>query len=600
VKPKLVIFENDPTSQKRMLNHYKAAWDTIALSGQNEKNWLDSCADADLAIVDLYYGDDTKTAPAGFNIVLGLKNLYPSLPVIIWTGKHLSAELAVRLANCGADKVVFKSKILSFETELLERLECLDAAIQDLMGKTRRSPFVVGLAGFEEREVAEVRKYFKDDFELVDATSTLGSEVEMLESGMDSIDILAIRLGNRVDYKTLVRALELLSDQQLKRPLPYVVIVVEKGYSPSDEEVMQLIETWISQKIVSRWVDPKETDAVDSLKSILRSEWRRFQREKQDLRNILIYSENSPMRKVVEEIKMVAPWDTPVLIEGGPGTGKELIARAIHQMSFRRDKAFVPLNIAAVPEDLLESELFGSTLGAFTGAVEKEGLLLNAHMGTLLLDEIGECKEDVQVKLLRVLETRKYRRLGESSGRRKGKVDERESNFRLITATNVPFDKLLRPHGKLRPDFYSRIAGYIIRVPLLSERKEDIGPIAWSFLAKMRPRKRLSAAALDHLLSYDWPGNVRELRQTMERAAILSGSSPTVGKEHIQFEFPEQWTDVSGGERLDDVVRRHIAMVLTRCNWNKSMASRVLGIDRNTLDNKIKKYGLSKPEELGS
>jgi transcriptional regulator with GAF, ATPase, and Fis domain len=237
------------------------------------------------------------------------------------------------------------------------------------------------------------------------------------------------------------------------------------------------------------------------------------------------------MREIAWLVRMVAPRSTTVLIEGETGTGKEVIARALHKLSPRASKPFAVLNCAAIPESLLEAELFGHTRGAFTGAVQSRmGRIEAAHGGTLLLDEIGEMPLSMQAKMLRFLESGELQRVGDNEVTR---VD-----VRLIAATHQPLEQNAA-EGKFRLDLYHRLAVFPIEVPPLRERLEDIPALAEHFLEKLADtttvRKRLHADALLRLQQHTWGGNVRELMHVLERAVILSGRNPEIRGADIRY-----------------------------------------------------------------
>ncbi len=239
---------------------------------------------------------------------------------------------------------------------------------------------------------------------------------------------------------------------------------------------------------------------------------------------------SEPMRELTRLIRLVAPRSATVLIEGETGTGKEVVAKAIHRLSTRASKPFVVLNCAAIPESLLEAELFGHTRGAFTGAVQsRTGRIEAAHGGTLFLDEIGEMPLALQSKMLRFLECGELQRVGDNETMR---VD-----VRVIAATHQPLEQR-STEGTFRLDLYHRLAVFPVEVPSLRERMDDLGALAEHFLEQMgqdTPRKRLSADAEAKLRKYEWPGNVRELMHVLERGAILAGDRREIGVEEIRF-----------------------------------------------------------------
>lgn len=240
---------------------------------------------------------------------------------------------------------------------------------------------------------------------------------------------------------------------------------------------------------------------------------------------------NAPsMLELSRRIRLVAPRLTPVLIEGPTGSGKELVAQAVHRLSSRSRKPFVAINCAAIPEALIEAELFGHTRGAFTGAVQgRVGRIEAADGGTLFLDEIGELPLAVQSKLLRFVECGELQRVGDNEC---VKVD-----VRIVAATHRPLSKLAQD-GDFRPDLYYRLAVFLIRTPALAEHKEDLPLLANHFLerlGKQAPMKQIAATSMAKLMAHDWPGNVRELEHVLERAAILAGDEPLLTASEIDF-----------------------------------------------------------------
>jgi transcriptional regulator with PAS, ATPase and Fis domain len=291
---------------------------------------------------------------------------------------------------------------------------------------------------------------------------------------------------------------------------------------------------------------------------------------------------------VIEAIKVVAASNATVLITGETGTGKELVARAIHSQSQRRGKPFIAVSCAALPETLLESELFGHEKGAFTGAyAQKKGKFEVANHGTLLLDEIGEMSANIQVHLLRVLEEKEFTRVG---GNEPIKVD-----VRVISATNRDIKEAVAK-GQFREDLYYRLNVVNIELPPLRERKEDIPLLAQHFLKKfaLENNKEISGfspEATDFLLRYDWPGNVRELENAIERAVILA-KKPVIEIDDL----PQQTLagrPVSVGKNLRQVEKNHIMNVLAQTEGNYTKAAKALGISRMTLYNKAKAYGIN-------
>ena len=308
-----------------------------------------------------------------------------------------------------------------------------------------------------------------------------------------------------------------------------------------------------------------------------------------------IVGKSPAIMRVIDMIARVAPSRATVLVTGGTGTGKELVARAIHEASDRSSQPFMPINCSAIPENLLESELFGHMKGAFTGAVQnKKGLFEEASGGTVFLDEISTMSMSLQPKLLRVLQEYVVMRVG---GRQPIPV-----NIRLIAATNVDLKERV-DRGEFREDLFYRLNVFPIDVPPLTERRSDIPLLANYFIRKysdlysIDPPK-LPSATLDAMMRYDWPGNVRELENMIERAVVLhaSGGSATVG-----FELPDpngkpqEGSDIldeaeSKRWALEDLEREYIFRVLENVRWKKTEAADILGIDRRTLYRKLKRY----------
>ncbi|MCJ7580028.1 MAG: sigma-54 dependent transcriptional regulator [Candidatus Aminicenantes bacterium] len=298
-----------------------------------------------------------------------------------------------------------------------------------------------------------------------------------------------------------------------------------------------------------------------------------------------IIAKSPSMLKIIELIKTVAPSNATVLITGNTGTGKEVIARAIHQQSPRHGKPFIITSCAALPESLLESELFGHEKGSFTGAVEKkEGKFEAADKGTFFLDEIGEINANTQVHLLRALEEKKITRVG---GNQETSVD-----VRLIAATNKDLKTLIKQE-KFREDLYYRLNVVTIHIPPLRERQEDILPLADFFLRKYseenkKTNKIFSPEFISFMLNYSWPGNVRELENIIERSVILSK-----GNVIALDELPQDLTHPTPEKEktVEKVMKNHILSVLKETGGNITKAAKILGIQRMTLYNKLKKYG---------
>ncbi len=310
-----------------------------------------------------------------------------------------------------------------------------------------------------------------------------------------------------------------------------------------------------------------------------------------------IVGTSAAMARVAEEIDRAAPSRATVLIRGESGVGKELVARAVHYSSARRKGVFVCLNCAALTESLLESELFGHERGAFTGATERKiGKFESAHQGTLMLDEIGEMSPTIQAKFLRVLEGHPFERVG---GSEPVKVD-----VRVIAATNRDLEKDVA-EGRFRRDLYFRLKVLEVVVPALRKRPEDVSALALHFLARFnaetgRKIRGFTPRAMDEMRRYRWPGNVRELKNVVERAIVLCQGEyidqedlvlsklPTAGDTTEAPPHAQEFVPIS----LDEMERRHIYATLQATAWNKSQAASILGIERSTLDRKIRRYEL--------
>jgi len=294
-----------------------------------------------------------------------------------------------------------------------------------------------------------------------------------------------------------------------------------------------------------------------------------------------IITEDPGMKDLLATLERVAPSDLPVLIQGESGTGKELVARAVHRMSARASQPFVAINCGAVPENLLESELFGHEKGAFTGAlIRKPGLFEVADRGVLFLDEVGEIASNVQVKLLRALETKEFFRVG---GTRPVRTD-----VRLVSATNKDV-KVEMQSGNFREDLYYRLNGVTLRLPPLRERKVDVALLARHFVDKYGGQRKLTPRALQVLESYSWPGNVREMQMVLQRAVILCAKD-TLDADDLPLDVRDlNWkaAAVRTGLTLDEMEREYIETVLKQNEGHRGRTARALGIDPKTLYNKL-------------
>ena len=299
--------------------------------------------------------------------------------------------------------------------------------------------------------------------------------------------------------------------------------------------------------------------------------------------------QSKPMQEIFNLICDVAPMESTVLITGQTGTGKGLAAKAIHSNSPRGNGPFVTVNCGAIPEHLMETELFGHQKGAFTDAKEtKKGRLELAHGGTLFLDEVGEISMRMQIDLLRVLEDRIFYRVGGTQ--------PMEADFRVIAATNRNLEAAIKD-GIFREDLFYRLNVISIKMPSLSQRKEDIPLLAEHFLHRFiqetnKAIDRISREAMDELMLYDWPGNVRELENAIERAVVVGKQRQMLPEDlpilcYGPFHAPQN-------NSLKEVEKAHIKQILTNNDWNIARSAKILGIDRTTLYSKIKRYNLEK------
>ncbi len=309
------------------------------------------------------------------------------------------------------------------------------------------------------------------------------------------------------------------------------------------------------------------------------------------LKHVHIIGESSAIKAILSQVEEVAPSDTSVLISGESGTGKEMVARAIHYASPRRFEPLVVVSCGALPEGLVESELFGYERGAFTGAFyKKKGKFEAANGGTLFLDEIGELNRKMQVDLLRVLQEREITRIGSNKSI---KVD-----FRVLAASNRDLKKMVE-EGTFREDLFYRLNVFNIYVPTLRERVDDIPLLVEHFISVLRRKtgkqvEGITAQALNKLKTHGWPGNVRELQNAVERAFVTT-KGKLITTEELAFLAPEKIPVVTSPSlSLSDIESMHIENVLKECDFNISMGAKILGIDRTTLYNKMKKYGIEK------
>jgi DNA-binding NtrC family response regulator len=408
-------------------------------------------------------------------------------------------------------------------------------------------------------------------------------------SGRDALEIIQ---QSEFDIALIDIKMPGMDGMELQKRLtqadPDLTVIVMTGYASVDTAVQALKQG--AYDYITKPVDPDELSHLVANALEHKRARREVVRLREDLQEIApgleLIGKSPAMRKVTELIEMVASTEATVLITGESGTGKEVVARAIHSAGPRRFMPMVTIHCGALTETLLESELFGHEKGAFTGAqYRKKGKFEVADGGTVFLDEISDISLRTQTDLLRVLQEKEIVRVG---GNQQIKVD-----FRCIAATNKNLETLVKA-GTFRPDLYYRLHVFCIDIPPLRERREDIPLLVNYFLNKFctatsRPVPALSTEALEVLMAHDWPGNVRELENAVERALVV-GRGPEVRPADFSFQF--QVDEPKGGKTLDDVERVHIERILRETQHNLSRAARILDIDRTTLYNKLRRYGL--------
>jgi DNA-binding NtrC family response regulator len=374
---------------------------------------------------------------------------------------------------------------------------------------------------------------------------------------------------------------------RLRQADPELTVIMMTGYAAVDTAVQALKGG--AYDYITKPVDPDELSHLVANALEHRQARSEVARLRETLEEVLpgngLIGRSPAMRKVSELIQMVAPTEATVLVTGESGTGKEVVARAIHGAGPRRFMPMVTIHCGALTETLLESELFGHEKGAFTGAqYRKKGKFEVADGGTVFLDEISDISLRTQTDLLRVLQEKEVVRVG---GNHPVKVD-----FRCVAATNKNLEALVKA-GIFRPDLYYRLHVFCIDLPPLRERREDIPLLVQHFLNDFcattgRPVPQLSAEALEVLMRHDWPGNVRELENAVERALVV-GRGPEIRPGDFSLQFQ---TDVTAGKTLDDMERAYIERILRETGHNLSRTARILDIDRTTLYNKLRRYGL--------
>lgn len=429
--------------------------------------------------------------------------------------------------------------------------------------------------------------------------SAQGYEIRQAEDGQTAITAVEKRFYDLIlmDVRmTLVGGIEAL--KRIKEISPGIPVIIMTAYASVSTSVEALKSG--AYDYLTKPLD------IDELKILINKALRHQQLEKENiyLREQLkdrfdfskIIGQSSAMRKLLETIAIVAPTEATVLITGESGTGKELIANAIHLNSPRREKPLIKVNCAALPEALLESELFGHEKGAFTGALtRRQGRFQLAHKGSIFLDEIAEMAPSTQAKILRVLQEREFEPVGSSNTVR---IDTR-----VIVATNKNLKEEIQ-EGHFREDLFYRINVVTLSVPPLRERREDIPLLADFFLKQYAVKNRrlikgFTPRATDLLMRYDWPGNVRELENMVERSVIMARGDMITPDEFpdtlraLDPELLKSEIDLTPGRSLKDVEKEMILMTLKDTEGNRTHAAKILGISRRTLQLKLKEYGIN-------
>lgn len=435
---------------------------------------------------------------------------------------------------------------------------------------------------------------------VAELVASWGYRTEMAKDGLEALDkviawspsIVVTDLAMpRMDGMELIQRLA-EQPQELK-----VVVVTANTEISAAVEAMKMG----AYDYITKPLDFKRLKAILQNASLLQDTERELEVTRRNLRNsgVLgrLVGRSKKMQEIFALVERVAPTTASILITGESGTGKEVVARTLHDLSSRKVKPFVAINCSAIPETLIESEVFGHEKGAFTGALERRaGCFELAEEGTLLLDEIGEMPIATQAKLLRVLEDKKFRRLG-------SKV-ETEANVRVLAATNkVPEEAVAS--GQLRNDLYYRLNVFNIHMPPLREHKEDLPDLVESLINDLNEKHGTDVSTVEDSVmkafqTYSWPGNVRELRNTIERAVILAGSRvvetkhlpPGFGTAQVRTaELDPNAIHLGVGTTVEEAEKQLILRTLASTSNNKTRAAEILGISLKTLHNKLKEYG---------
>ncbi len=428
-------------------------------------------------------------------------------------------------------------------------------------------------------------KWFKEDGYRVGTAENANRALNLMNEGPWDVILLDIKMPGMDGLELQKRIVEI--DKTAS-------IIMVTAFAAVDSAVQALKEGAFDY--ITKPVDPEHLSHLVQnalrTKKLTDENWR-LRQQMSELSGVEeIVGESPQMKKVIDLAKTVAQTDTTAMIRGESGTGKELIARTIHANSSRRYFPIITVNCGAVPETLLESELFGHEKGAFTGAqFRRKGKFEMADGGTIFLDEIGTISQKMQVQLLRVIETKQFARVGGN--------EIISSDFRVICATNRDLEAAIG-EGSFREDLYYRLNVFTIFIPPLRERRVDIPPMVNHFVKKYatlmnKPAIGIDTEAMDLLIRNKWPGNVRELENVIERAMVLA-KAPAIKPADLPFQLSQlQEADGQRDDLLTSMEKVHIAKVLEKHNWNITRSAEALGIDRVTLYSKISKFGLKKP-----
>jgi two-component system NtrC family response regulator/two-component system response regulator AtoC len=431
------------------------------------------------------------------------------------------------------------------------------------------------------------RNLLSERFEMVGCAVTLSASgeeaLEKMKTGSFDVGILDIRMPG-------MNGIELFKKSREHQPLTEIIFLTGQATVDAAIEAMKLG----AYDFLTKPCQLSELQAVVQKayeKKLLSEKVNRQHQLQLRAGMVNLVGESAAMQQVKELIAKVAPTDSTVLIEGKSGTGKEIVANAIHRNSERSNSTFVVINCGAVPESLLESELFGHEKGAFTGAVkQKSGLFEIADSGTLFIDEVSEMSAGMQVKLLRVLETGKFRRVGGTK--------EIEVDVRAVCATNKKLSDEISA-GRFREDLYYRLNVMSISLPPLKDRTGDIPLLVEHFIRSSNRPNAHNARATDEVLEafngYNWPGNVRELSNVIERAMILADNAFITLREipFLEKSRSGDSQEPTASFSLNDVEQQHIRLVVESVGGNKTKAARILGISRPKLYRKMEKYNIS-------